>query len=328
MKDKFTALICKVSGNRFLNVLRDSFVLVASLTLIAGFAIMISSVFIDPNGIIFGSSGLGLGEMIFGSEKEFLASGFAQMLVQGQNIFNFFSKGAMSINALLIVVIFSYNVSRKYFSDNREHMVSVMYALAAFFICLPWDFNYTSAKGIEVDINGIINSNFLGQQGIFFGLIVAGSATFIFNKLSKLNISIKMPDSVPPAVAQSFESLVPGMLTLFVFIIATVISNTFAGESLPEFILTTLQAPALAISKTAAFALVSQITWPLFQWLGIHPTAIWGAIFGMTWDIAGNENVLGVAKHLYTTMFMNYCSGNICFSTSIIDIIFLKTKTK
>ena len=178
MKDKFTALICKVSGNRFLNVLRDSFVLVASLTLIAGFAIMISSVFIDPNGIIFGSSGLGLGEMIFGSEKEFLASGFAQMLVQGQNIFNFFSKGAMSINALLIVVIFSYNVSRKYFSDNREHMVSVMYALAAFFICLPWDFNYTSAKGIEVDINGIINSNFLGQQGIFFGLIVAGSATF------------------------------------------------------------------------------------------------------------------------------------------------------
>ena len=43
MKDKFTALICKVSGNRFLNVLRDSFVLVASLTLIAGFAIMISS---------------------------------------------------------------------------------------------------------------------------------------------------------------------------------------------------------------------------------------------------------------------------------------------
>ncbi|MFQ9889492.1 MAG: hypothetical protein ACLRWM_03040 [Streptococcus sp.] len=26
----------------------------------------------------------------------------------------------------------------------------------------------------------------------------------------------------------------------------------------------------------------------------------------MTWDIAGNENVLGVAKHLYTTMFMNY----------------------
>ncbi|MFQ9889491.1 MAG: hypothetical protein ACLRWM_03035 [Streptococcus sp.] len=65
------------------------------------------------------------------------------------------------------------------------------------------------------------------------------------------------------------------MLTLFVFIIATVISNTFAGESLPEFILTTLQAPALAISKTAAFALVSQITWPLFQWLGIHPTAIW-----------------------------------------------------
>ena len=138
-----------------------------------------------------------------------------------------------------------------------------------------------------------------------------------------------MPDSVPPAVAQSFESLVPGMLTLFVFIIATVISNTFAGESLPEFILTTLQAPALAISKTAAFALVSQITWPLFQWLGIHPTAIWGAIFGMTWDIAGNENVLGVAKHLYTTMFMNYstiAAGTFALAPVLSILFFSKLK--
>ena len=52
----------------------------------------------------------------------------------------------------------------------------------------------------------------------------------------------------------------------------------------------------------------------------------------MTWDIAGNENVLGVAKHLYTTMFMNYstiAAGTFCFSTSIYRYLFFsKTKNK
>ena len=85
MKDKFTEIICRISGNKFLNVLRDSFVLVASLTLIAGFAIMISSVFLDPTGILFGSNGLNLGKIICGSEKAFLASGLDKNLVALQS---------------------------------------------------------------------------------------------------------------------------------------------------------------------------------------------------------------------------------------------------
>ena len=138
-----------------------------------------------------------------------------------------------------------------------------------------------------------------------------------------------MPSSVPPAVARSFESLVPGLLTLLVFIIATAVCNTFTHTSLPELFLSLLQKPAMAISKTAAFALVSQITWPLFQWFGIHPSSIWSPIFGMTWDIAGNENVLGTAHHLYTTMFMNYstiAAGTFALAPVLAILIFSKAK--
>lgn len=326
--DKFTAVVSKVSGNRLLLVLRDTFVLVASLTLIAGFAVMISSVFLDPNGIIFGETGLNLGAMFYGSNEAFLESGLASGLLQGQNICNFFSKGSMSINALLIVVVFSYNLSKQFFRKNKEHMVSVLYALAAFCICLPWDFT-TEVDGASVQISNIINTNYMGQQGIFAGLIISGLAVYIYNKLAQKNITIKMPASVPPAVARSFESLIPGLLTLLVFILATVISNSLAGQSLPELFLSLLQQPAMAISKTAAFGLVSQITWPLFQWFGIHPTSIWGPIFGMTWDIAGNENVMGVANHMYTTLFMNFstiAAGTFALAPVLAVLIFSKVK--
>lgn len=326
--DKFTEVVSKIAGNKLLLTLRDSFVLVASLTLLAGFMVMISSVFLDPNGIIFGTDGLNLGGMIFGSNKEFLNSGFAGGLIKAQEVCGAFTKGSMSINALLVVVIFANTLSKRYFRKNKEHMNSVLYALAAFFICLPWNFT-ADVNGTSVQIDNIVNSNFLGQQGIFAGLIILGIAVVLYNKLSEKNITIKMPASVPPAVARSFESLVPGLLTLLVVIIATAISNAFAHASLPELFLLLLQKPAMAISKTAGFALVSQTTWPLFQWFGIHPSSIWSPIFGMTWDIAGNENVLGTAHHLYTTMFMNYstiAAGTFALAPVLAILIFSKVK--
>lgn len=47
----FTDIVGKVAGNKFLLTLRDSFVLVSVTTMIAGFAIMVNSVFLDPAGV-------------------------------------------------------------------------------------------------------------------------------------------------------------------------------------------------------------------------------------------------------------------------------------
>ncbi len=75
---------------------------------------------------------------------------------------------------------------------------------------------------------------------------------------------------------------------------------------MPALFLSVLQAPALAISRTGAFAFVSQFTWSLLQWFGIHPSSIWGAIFGMTWTINDTQNMLGQAHHIFSTLFMNF----------------------
>ncbi|MCR3760886.1 PTS sugar transporter subunit IIC [Clostridium felsineum] len=325
---KFTMIVGKIAGNRLLLAFRDSFVLVGSVIMIAGFATMINSVFLDPNGIIFGSSGLNLGKIMYGSDKAWQASGFMNNLKYVQSLFSFFVQGAMSINTLLIVVVFAYVISKKFFPKNREHIVSVLYAISAYFICLPW--NYTAIINKKnVPLSGIINPNFLGPQGMFAGLLIAGAAVYIYNKLLQKDISIKMPDSVPPAVARSFESLVPGLITLSIFIILTTLSNKFSGLSMPELLLKVLQQPAMAISSTAAFALVSQITWPLFQWFGIHPTSIWGPIFGVTWGIADTENMMGTAHHMYSTLFMNFstiASGTFALAPVLALLLFSKLK--
>ncbi|AHI57148.1 PTS sugar transporter subunit IIC [Listeria ivanovii] len=324
---KLTKIMGKIAGNKLLLSLRDTFIMAAAPLMIAGFAIMISSVFLDPTGIIFGNSGLHLGSLISGSEKAFLVSDFANNLRTLQGYFNLFINGTMAINALLVVAGFAFFGSRRFFPKNKEPIVVTFYALAGFFITLPWTVTTLDTKGKEVTINGIVNSNFIGQQGIFTGLIVSGITIYVFNKLIQKNVTFKMPDTVPPAVAKSFESLVPGVVTLAIFVIVAGVLNGVFDTSLPEALLWLLQKPALAVAATPLFAVVAIVSTPILQWFGIHGTSVWGPIFGLTWNINDNENIMGTAQHLYSTLFMNFTvvsSGALTLAPIIAIIIFSK----
>lgn len=302
----FTKTAGKISANKLLLSLRDSFILVASTTMIAGFATMISSVFVDPiGGLIFGKQGLQLGRVISGSWDAWSKSGLFNGLTSAQGLIGLIANGSLNLMALLLVAVFSYILSRKFYPKNREHMISVLYAMGAFFICLPWTFKYVDGKQ-TIDVANAISGKYLGTQGVFAALVISGLAVWIYNEILKRNFTIRMPESVPPAVARSFESLIPGLITMLFFVAIAGLSNGLAHQSIPDLLLSILQKPALAVSGTAAFAFISQFTWSLLQWFGIHPTSIWGPIFGLTWNINDTENMLHTAHHLYSTMFMNF----------------------
>ena len=190
--------------------------------MIAGFAIMLQNVFIDPtNGLIFGKQGIGLGRLISGSWSAWASSGLFKGLTTTGNMIGLISNGSLNTFAVLLVVIFSNTFSRKYFPKSREHMTSVLYALGAFFICMPWKFQYTPTTGSikPIEILNYMDTSYFGTKGVFAALLVSGCAVWIYNKMLQTHFTIKMPDSVPPAVGRSFESLIPGVVTMGVFII-------------------------------------------------------------------------------------------------------------
>jgi PTS system cellobiose-specific IIC component len=319
----------KIAANKFLLTLRDSFILVAATTMIAGFAIMIQNVFIDPtNGLIFGKQGLQLGRIISGSWTAWPASSLFKGLTSMTGLIGLFSNGSLNTIAVLLLVIFSYTFSRKYFPKSKEHLTAVLYALGAFFISVPWKFQYTPTGAKKpIEVLNYIDTSFFGTKGVFSALLISFSAVWIYNKMLQKNITIKMPDSVPPAVARSFESLIPGVITMGFFIILTGISTATIGETMPELLLTLLQKPALALSGTGLFAFISQFTWGLLQWFGIHPESIWGPIFGLTWNINDTQNMLGQAHHIYSTLFMNFstvAAGSCSVSPVLALLLFSK----
>lgn len=327
----FTKYAGKIAANKLLLTLRDSFIIVAATSMIAGFAIMLQNVFIDPmNGLIFGKQGLQLGKVISGSWSAWEASGLFNGLQTTGSLIGLISNGSLSVFAVLLVVIFSHTFSKKYFPNSKEHMTDVLYALGAFFICMPWNFEYKATDSSKaVNVLNYMDTTYFGTKGVFAALLISGFAVYIYNKVMQKNITIKMPDSVPPAVARSFESLIPGVCTMGVFIILTGLSTSFTGQTMPELLLTVLQKPALAISATGAFAFVSQFTWGLLQWFGIHPTSIWGPIFGLTWNINDTQNMLGQAHHIYSTLFMNFSTiaAGSCSVAPVLAVILFSKRT-
>ncbi|MCI2173328.1 MAG: PTS transporter subunit EIIC [Atopobiaceae bacterium] len=328
-QDSFIRFAGKIAANKMLLTLRDSFVIVSATTMIAGFALMISSVFVNPKtGLIFSDSGLNLGALICGSADAFTASGLFAGLSTASTLISMVSYGSLSVIAVLLVVVFAHTFSRRYFPKSKEHITSVLYALGAFFICMPWNFAYTPTDSTTpVNVLNYMDTTFFGTKGIFSALLITGVAVWMYNKLLSKGFKISMPDSVPPAVAQSFESLIPGTMTFGLFVILTGISTALTGETMPELLLSALQAPALAISNTSAFAFFSQFTWSLLQWFGIHPTSIWGPIFGLTWNINDTQNMLGQAQNIYSTMFMNFstvAAGSFALAPVLALLLFSK----
>ena len=209
----FTKYAGKIAANKLLLTLRDSFIIVAATSMIAGFAIMLQNVFIDPmNGLIFGKQGLQLGKVISGSWSAWEASGLFNGLQTTGSLIGLISNGSLSVFAVLLVVIFSHTFSKKYFPNSKEHMTDVLYALGAFFICMPWNFEYKATDSSKaVNVLNYMDTTYFGTKGVFAALLISGFAVYIYNKVMQKNITIKMPDSVPPAVARSFESLIPGV---------------------------------------------------------------------------------------------------------------------
>lgn len=185
-QNEFIKIAGKISGNRLLLTLRDTFVLVAATTMIAGFAIMIQNVFIDPNNsLIFGKQGIGLGKIIAGSWGSWSHTGLYTGLQTTANLIGLVSNGTLNIFALLLVVIFAYEVSKRYFSKRTEHMTDVLFALGAFFISIPWNFKYAVDGKKTIDVLNYIDIQYLGTQGVFAAILISGLAVWLYNKMTE-----------------------------------------------------------------------------------------------------------------------------------------------
>lgn len=273
MERFFVPFAAKVNGQRHVAAVRDAFTLSFPLTMAGSMVLLINYVFLDPSGFI--ASLLHLGDLI-------------PNLTEYQAILSSVINGTTNILALLIAFLTAYQLAEEMKGDS---VLCGITSLSAYFILYPGAREF-------VDGGSGLSSTYFGAQGLFVALLVGLFIAEVLTRLgrnSKLRIS--MPEMVPPAVAKSFNLLIPIMIVLALTGLINFGFSKLTTDGIQVLIYNAIQAPLTSLGSSMGtilvFVLVQQFLWVL----GIHGPNTLSALRSVIFTEQVNENLAYVAAN-------------------------------
>lgn len=274
--DRMLPIASAISNNKFLVSLRDGFMAAFPATMFASIAMIIQNL-----PVTFGFDGL-LPKEIITFLNDFLGP---------------VGNATMSVSTVFITFGIAYHLGGK-LKCNKLYTGSV--ALASFFMLLPFTSN---------DSGTFMPLSKLGSQGMFVGIITAMVATEIFAFFENRKITIKMPEQVPPAIAQSFIAIIPGAATLLVFNVIRYGFTFTAWGNVFDCLFTLLQQPLVNLGSSLPATLLAVIMAQLLWWFGVHGQAVVNTVMDPIWNTLALENYAAFSAgtpvpHIICSTFM------------------------
>ena len=144
-----------------------------------------------------------------------------------------------------------------------------------------------SVEGV-IDAGRFINVANLGSGSLFGAIVTAILSVEIYRFFIAKNITIKMPDGVPPEVTNSFMALIPGGAILVLFWVI----RHIIGFDINGFLSNLLMPLKDVLAGNSLFGGLLTVFLICFFWvLGIHGPAIMGPVIRPFWDISIAENM-------------------------------------
>ena len=109
--------------------------------------------------------------------------------------------------------------------------------------------------------------------------------------MSKRGWQIKMPDTVPPAVAKSFAALIPGTLTLSIFLALHAIVTFFFKVNLHDVIYTVIQAPLIGLGSSIGATLIAIFFIQILWFFGLHGQVLVNSVMDPIWNTLNLQNL-------------------------------------
>jgi len=275
--EKIMMLATKMSANRYLGAIRDAFIFAVPLTITAAFAVLINNVIL-ANNLPYALT-----------NPAYYSEGFIKTVTELKYIFDSMNYGALQILTLLIVFALAHILSTASKADNP--LVNAMIVFGVFWVLMP--------KGMLItEDSPLILGNYTEAKNLFTALVVGILFTELLLKLQTIDaLKITLPDSVPPAVANSFTALIP---TAIVFLFSGILAYLFMKfrplgySDLSMFISGVFQAPFLALAKTSiggwGIMFIYQFFASLLWVFGLHGPNILAGFREPTLGVLATEN--------------------------------------
>lgn len=188
--------------------------------------------------------------------------------------------------------------------------VDSSFGLVGFVAAFGIAYSYARSKGVDGVSAGVINLSslimvtpflqseagsgypvsYMGSKALFVAMILGLLNATAFAWFIKRNITIKMPDMVPPAIARSFTALIPGfvILSFWLFVFALVDNSQFIN--IHNIILIVFGKPLSFLGGSLFGTLIAIALNSLFWFCGIHGGSVVGSVMNPIWLINTDAN--------------------------------------
>ena len=126
---------------------------------------------------------------------------------------------------------------------------------------------------------------------MFLGMITAFIAAELYSRFSNKGWQIKMPETVPPAVAKSFAALIPGTLTLSIFLGINAIETGVFNVNLHDVIYQVIQKPLVGLGSSLGATLIALFFVQLLWFFGLHGQILVNSVMDPIWNTLNLENL-------------------------------------
>ncbi|SYZ80022.1 phosphotransferase system eiib component type 2/3 [Trichococcus shcherbakoviae] len=255
----------KVSRNIYLRAIRDGFISAMPVVLFSSIFLLIAYV---PN--IFGFSWSASTEALIMKPYGY-TMGILGVLVAGTT--------AKSLTD-------SFN--RKLENTNQINFLSTMLASISGFLLLAAD---------AVEGGGFANG-FLGTKGLLTAFLAAFITVNIYNITVKNNVTIRMPEEVPPNISQVFKDIIPFTLVIAVLYGLDIVTRNIMGTNVAESIIKLFEPLFTAADGYLGITIIFG-AYALFWFVGIHgPSIVEPAVAAITYaNIETNFQLLQAGQH-------------------------------
>ena len=298
IQNKILPIATKIGNQRFLVALRDSFIGTMPVVMTGSIALLLNAFLVDI-------------------PEQFNLQKITSTFQWWVDVNNLVFKGSISIVALLFIYCLGVNVAKIYKVDTLSAgLVALSACIISIGDSITSTYSVKNSKRIDlstlfsgldgikvtghklnVTISGVLPGTQINSNGYFTAIIIGFLSAIIFCKLMKKNWTIKLPDTVPPAIAKPFLSIIPALVSLYVVAIFTFAFSEMTNSLIIDWIYKVLQTPLLGLSQSFFVVILIAVLTQFFWFFGIHGGNVMAPIMEGVFGVALLANLEAYQKH-------------------------------
>lgn len=312
LEQKLTPLATIVGRNRYLLTLRDTFAVIMPLLIVGSFFTLIGS---------FPISGW----------TDFLGS----VTIGDQTLSELIAVPAtctVSMMAIFVAFLMGYNFAEH--DDLSDRVSAGLVTLLSWLLLMPLYTSFTPDGMDEVFQVSSVPMDWIGSKGVFVAIVAGFLSCAFYGMLVHKDLTIKMPEGVPPTVSRAFSALIPMTLTVVVVWLVRVLFVVTPWGDVFTFIYTFLQIPLQNLGGTVVAQSLVYLFAHFLWFFGIHGTNITDSVYSPILLALSAENQEAIAAGLpapniicsqFQSLFATMGGGGSTLSLLIAILIFCKS---